>query len=473
MVSVKSAPPSFILWSWLIVYPCSWIITLGFLKIIFFSSGPTFVDPYQVILAFMVLFMRRLIISIKYGYFTAEEIEDLARPSPEWTFDRGRRKLVGIGWSAPTNFDGLIESEIDALATGRSHFFERGQLILRKVGESVTSPINTPSAEPSKNDARYIDSKFSIKSLLHAIVCSTYSEKKPAAYDLWVVLMALSIAVVPPLLHHLIYADSLKLSLDPIIHAARVLGCMSGIGIMGFGLVCAFDFGRRQKGSVLINNLVFGEGLALKPLVDSEYNLTISGDDLVKLDLDRPAHILAFMELRDSIVKFGEQFYKRIQGYTSVLLLCALCCVVLLNSIVWTSAPHHVTTIVMILLIILAIGSISILAMIRAIQLQRERVNGIDLLQRYVISANNYVAETELLNTGIMRDSHDVEMMSSLIDYSTFHDLTHSPTGLLGTIADNKLVTSVLGALITGCLLALQGFVNLEIAYDSAGWSIP
>ena len=172
-------------------------------------------------------------------------------------------------------------------------------------------------------------------------------------------------------------------------------------------------------------------------------------------------------------MKFGEQFYKRIQGYTSVLLLCALCCVVLLNSIVWTSAPHHVTTIVMILLIILAIGSISILAMIRAIQLQRERVNGIDLLQRYVISANNYVAETELLNTGIMRDSHDVEMMSRLIDYSTFHDLTHSPTGLLGTIADNKLVTSVLGALITGCLLALQGFVNLEIAYDIAGWSIP
>ena len=41
---------------------------------------------------------------------------------------------------------------------------------------------------------------------------------------------------------------------------------MSGISIMGFELVCAFDFGRRQKGSVLINNLVFGEGLALKPL---------------------------------------------------------------------------------------------------------------------------------------------------------------------------------------------------------------
>lgn len=134
VVSAKSAPLSFILWSWLIVYPCSWIITLGFLKTVFFNSGPTFVDPYQVILAFMFLFMRRLIISIKYGYFTAEEVEDLARPAPEWTFDRMRRKLVGIGWSAPTNFDGLIESEIDALATGRSRLFEKGQLILRKVG---------------------------------------------------------------------------------------------------------------------------------------------------------------------------------------------------------------------------------------------------------------------------------------------------------------------------------------------------
>ena len=172
-------------------------------------------------------------------------------------------------------------------------------------------------------------------------------------------------------------------------------------------------------------------------------------------------------------MKFGEQFYKRIQGYTSVLLLCALCCVVLLNSIVWTSAPHHVTTIVMILLIILAIGSISILAMIRAIQLQRERVNGIDLLRRYVISANKEGAETEVPHTGIRKESNDVEMMSRLIDYATFHDLTHSATRLLGTIADNKLVSSVLGALITGCLLALQGFVNLEIAYDITGWSIP
>ena len=78
-----------------------------------------------------------------------------------------------------------------------------------------------------------------------------------------------------------------------------------------------------------------------------------------------------------------------------------------------------------------------------------------------------------LIEKSAMRDSHYLEMMNRLIDYSTFHDLTHSPTGLLGTIADNKLVTSVLGALITGCLLALQGFVNLEIAYDIAGWSIP
>ena len=76
------------------------------------------------------------------------------------------------------------------------------------------------------------------------------------------------------------------------------------------------------------------------------------------------------------------------------------------------------------------------------------------------------------LHAGIRKDSNDVEMMSRLIDYATFHDLTHSPTSLLGTIADNKLVSSVLGALITGCLLALQGFVNLEIAYDIAGWSI-
>ena len=100
VVSAKSAPLSFILWSWLIVYPCSWIITLGFRRL-YFQFWADFCRSIPSDLAFMFLFMRRLTIPIKYGFFTAEEVEDLARPAPEWTFDRMRRKLVGIGWSAP------------------------------------------------------------------------------------------------------------------------------------------------------------------------------------------------------------------------------------------------------------------------------------------------------------------------------------------------------------------------------------
>ena len=112
-LSTKYRPLRALIFSWLLVYPSSWIITVGFFTTLFNQSSVTSIDPYQIVLAYMFLFLRRLIISVKYAYFTVEEFEALAQPAPEWTYDRTTRKLVGIGWSSPTNFPGLLESEID------------------------------------------------------------------------------------------------------------------------------------------------------------------------------------------------------------------------------------------------------------------------------------------------------------------------------------------------------------------------
>ena len=40
----------------------------------------------------------------------------------------------------------------------------------------------------------------------------------------------------------------------------------------------------------------------------------------------------------------------------------------------------------------------------------------------------------------------------------------------MGIAANNGVIGSILGLIITGCLLAVQGFVTTGIEYDAIGW---
>ena len=51
-----------------------------------------------------------------------------------------------------------------------------------------------------------------------------------------------------------------------------------------------------------------------------------------------------------------------------------------------------------------------------------------------------------------------------------FAEFIHKPTSVLGYRADNGVIGSVLGVLITGVLLAVQGFVDTGLSYSAAGW---
>ena len=70
------------------------------------------IDTFQITLAYLCLFTRRLIISAKYGFFRPEELERLCHPAPEWSNDKTQRKFIGQGWSNPEKFPGLIEDEM-------------------------------------------------------------------------------------------------------------------------------------------------------------------------------------------------------------------------------------------------------------------------------------------------------------------------------------------------------------------------
>ena len=69
-LSTKHNSLSFIIPAWIFMYPCSWLITTALiLKLLGQEGFVQNVDLFQIILAYFFLFMRRLIISVKYGYF--------------------------------------------------------------------------------------------------------------------------------------------------------------------------------------------------------------------------------------------------------------------------------------------------------------------------------------------------------------------------------------------------------------------
>jgi hypothetical protein len=98
---------------WLIVYPASWLLTTALLLVLF-SEPATLqnIDTFQIVLAYLLLFMRRLIISVKYAYFRDEDLERLCLPAPDWDDRKTQRRLVGQGWANPAQFPGLIDDEI-------------------------------------------------------------------------------------------------------------------------------------------------------------------------------------------------------------------------------------------------------------------------------------------------------------------------------------------------------------------------
>ncbi|GIS24989.1 MAG: hypothetical protein CM15mP126_2320 [Gammaproteobacteria bacterium] len=62
------------------------------------------------ILAYLLLFMRRLIIATKYGYFRPEDTERLCLPAPDWDRNKTNRRLVGQGWMTPWLFLELLKT---------------------------------------------------------------------------------------------------------------------------------------------------------------------------------------------------------------------------------------------------------------------------------------------------------------------------------------------------------------------------
>ena len=235
LVSNKHASLGFIIFAWIIMYPFSWLITTALILRLFgFEGLVQNVDLFQMILAYLFLFMRRLIISIKYAYFRPEDIALLGLPAPNWDEDKTNRRLVGSGWSNPAGYPGLIEDELTC-AMDENDLSLQG--ITFKLDEDVSNIMkNHPTSElfdaDKKNNQRNeINSGF----ILHQILRSVYNTKFPPVFSLIVMICAFSIAILPIFFRMYYGLDVFGETLfENIIFVGCIFGFLSSIPLMSF-----------------------------------------------------------------------------------------------------------------------------------------------------------------------------------------------------------------------------------------------
>ena len=496
-VSTKHNSLAFIIFSWVIIYPSSWLITTALtLRLFGYEGAVQNVDLFQMILAYLFLFMRRLIISIKYAYFRPEDIVLLSLPAPNWDEDKTNRRLVGAGWSNPASYHGLIEDELTC-AMDENDVSLQG--ITFKLDEDVCKkmknhPTNELFAAEKKNNQRdEVNSGF----ILHQILRSVYNIKFPPIFNLIVMLLAISIALLPIFFRMYYGLDVFGETLfENVIFAGCIFGFLVSLNIMMFGFICAYDFKRRFNSMKRLGELITFPGIAISDFLfhipkqerkniseEPDENLTANtvNEELgpnqknpnVFIDLKKRSNVFAWMNCRKTLRSFGEGFYLRIQGYTSTLLLYSFFCIVILNMIAWMQLRHHVSTIYLIIMIIIVIASISIFSISKAIKLQT-----LSSSQRGLVRKEIFLQEEEMWHTdsqeSIKDDLNELKSAKALLEQVdesiNFNDLIYKPTKVLGFSANQNVIGSALGIIATGAFLAIEGFSGSGISYDINGW---
>jgi hypothetical protein len=484
MCSLKHNDRSNHIFCWVLMYPIYWLVFTALMLRLF---GPDQlvqnVDLFQMVLAYLFFSLRALIVSVKYGYYRPEDYARLNQPAPEWTGDKTNRLLVGGGWSSPSKYPGLIED-------GLTCAMDENDVALQ--GISFTMDTHTSAQlQQHKTDPRFIATtphqnhdQVTAGFVLHQILSTVYHLKFPTAYGLFLMACVISI-LLSTFLIRLAYGIEAFGATDSetLIFIGCGIGFFGSIASLNFGLICAHDFNRRAATLKKLGQLIQFPGLRLaeflyhQPTIQ-ESDETIEADPTqhpnghLFIDLNQPSNVFAWMMCRKTLRSFGEAFYLRIQAYNSILLFYAISCMVILNMIAWTQARHHVSTIYLIILIVVVISSICIFTISKATKLQMLSSSQRDQLQNQL-----FLLEQELMNAenaekpALYKQIQQAKVLLQQVDESIhFHELIHKPVKVMGYPTTQNVVSSALGIILTGFVLAGKGFSGAGIVYDLQGW---
>jgi len=467
-VSTKHHSLKEIIQMWLVVYPGSWLMNIGLYFAIFTEKDLIMnIDPFHMILAYLLLFMRRLIIATKYGYFRPEDTERLCLPAPDWDRNKTNRRLVGQGWMTPWLFPGIIEDELTVAMDENDTClqaipFEVDSLTKDKLINQQTSNLFPQKTSASKENE--IASGF----ILYRIIKSVYDSPTIKNFSLIYFFTAFTIALTPFFVKYLYGIPLFGMNTyEMTISIATMMGFFNGFQLLMFGLVCSVDYERRFQCSKKLGDLVSYPGLAFNKLFPD------SDSSNIFIDLQKRINVFSWMNMRKVLRSFGEAFYLRIQSYTSILIFYSMFCVAILNLIIWTELRHHISTIYVISVIIFFISSISLFAIYKAIKLQSLSAEHRDYIRNEIFIIEEEIWELQLKekSKNKLDDLKSAKALLEQVDESiNYKELIYKPTTIFGYAANNGVMGSVLSIVLTGVLFAIQGFVSTGISYDSFGW---
>ena len=388
-VSTQHAPLANIIVSWLVIYPGSWMITIALLLAHFGDSSLLKnIDSFQITLAYLCLFTRRLIISAKYGFFRPEELEKLCHPAPEWSANKTERKFIGRGWSNPEQYPGLIENEMTSAMDENDiclhgipiQFDEKTSDILsQKEGSEIFTP-KTPATQKEE-----ISSAF----LLFNIIRSVYKKNFVPPYNP-ILYLTMFLIIFTPMVVKFSYGVNIfgTNPLETFITVMSITGFIICFQLFFFGLVCAIDFDRRIETTNKLGELVKYPGIKISSLFENHED-----ENKIFINLQKRINVFGWMNIRNVLRSFGETYLYRIESYTSILVFYSLLCVAILNLIVWTEMRHHISSVYLIVAIITCISGISIYSIFKAIKLQSLSQKHRDFIRNEIFIIEEEISE--------------------------------------------------------------------------------
>ena len=475
-ISTKYNSRGFIISSWLFFFPGSWLLTSALVITIFGVNNSSInIDFFLVIISFACLFMRRIIVSIKYGYFRPEIYEKLSKPAPEWDGDKTRRQLVTWGWSKPSDYPGLIEDELiismeenDVSLEGICFELDQETVdAFKRKDKDTRFKAQTGFTKDHEVTAAFLLTEF----LKFAYERNPQLEKLGSSMKLMTAIFALSLPAIV-IIASLSYGQDFfgTTTTSFIVAIGTIIGFFLCHQLLLFGLLCRFDFKRRKSAIELMGDAIENSGVSLSQIYPDDEALK-EQDQLLFINLEKRANVFAWTITRRVLKSFGEAFYNRIQGYTSILFLFSLVCVGILNLLFWGAFDHHISTIVALVTIVTGIAFVSIRAIFSAIDLQRLSETHRDRIRKKMFVFEEKAAFFDADKSDSYRDSSFVRSLLQQADETlSFHELTYKPVMLLGYPASRSLIGSFLGILFTGLVLALEGFSGSGISYDLFGW---
>jgi hypothetical protein len=466
---------------WVLWYPSQWIIISGLVFKIFDSHNfIRNIDIFHLLIGFCILTVRNLIVSIKYGYYRKEDYDILSSDPPYWDQSRTERRMVLAGWSSPEKYPGLIEDELTCTVDASNISVQGMSFILKEDISQFLRKIKTDElfcAKTKYNQNNEVTSGF----LCHQIIKKSFEVNIPNFYFIIALICSLYVMICPPIVKSIFNTHSFGDSIYEIIVSIGILiTTFQSFPVFGFGLICVHDFKRRFNAMNFLGKLISYPGIRLDDLF-SEKTLKSNNIDNNKLsqilkkhihvDLSNPKNVFAWSNIRTIIRSYGHSYYLRIQGYTSVFLCFVLFCLVMLNLIGWLGLRHHFSTIILLISLILIISIITVISIFKASNLQHESSNHRNLVKKeLLIIEKSLIQDDESFNNLRKSKYKSKQLLKEVDEYINFEELNHNPTKILGYPADHNVLSSVIGLIITGFILALEGFVGSNISYDVNGW---